>query len=247
MIEQFFDELQRDVLAADKAAEPPEQDEKLHSEPKAGESFLAVLPTIRKIVWSKLFSVRQTDAPDIVQKVFLQLLTWRKNNPNKIEEMSAQEWQSFASKATYRAVNRRLSGKENLLEPLDETIEIPGGDLIVGNTGAEVASLVLLFWQEICQLSLRQRRALLLGSDSLLVLLRFSGISNQELGESLELSESEMPAIINCLPLKDAQIALLIADHDDSDGKNQNIGSLTKSIKKARHEARARLQKLLSK
>lgn len=247
MIERFFDELRRSIMAADKATEPPESNGKLNTQTERSnsddESFLAVVPTIRKIVWRKLFSARPDDAPDLVQRVVLQLLTWRENNPNKIEEMSAQEWQSFASKATHHAVNRRLSSREQLTEQLDETIEIPGDDSIAGNTDTEVASLISAFWQGICELSLRQRRALLLGSESLLVLLRFNGINNQELGVILELSE--MPEIINRLPLKDAQIARLIADRED-DGKNRNIGSLTKSIKKARHEARARLQKILS-
>lgn len=247
MIERFFDEWRRADLAANEATEPPDTNENLRPQTDADdESFLAVLPTIRQIVFRKLFRSKRNDAPDVVQKVILQLLTWRRQNPEKIEEMTAEEWQLFAFKATHHAVKKRLLSGENLTEQFDETIEIPGDDSIAGNTAAEVSSLLSVFWQRICLLSLRQRRALLLGSDSLLVLLRFSGISNQELGESLELSESEMPEIINRLPLKDAQIALLIADRDDSDGKNRNVGSLTKSIKKARHEARTRLQKLLS-
>lgn len=246
MIERFLEELRRNLTAADKATEPPGPAEKSHSQTKRDdESFLAAVPTIRKIVWGKLFFSKADDAPDVVQKVVLQLLTWRENNPKKIEEMTAQEWQSFASKAAHRAVNRRLSSDDQLTEHLDELIEIPGGDLIVGNTATELASLLSAFWQGICQLSLRQRRALLLGNDSLLVLSRFNGISNRELGEILGLNESEIPEIINRLPLKDAQIALLIADRDGDD-KNRSVGSLTKSIKKARHKARARLQKLLS-
>lgn len=247
MIEGFFDELRRANLAANEATESPETNENLRPQTEADDdSFLVVLPTIRQIVLRKLFRSKRDDAPDVVQKVILQLLTWRKHNPEKIEEMTAEEWQLFAFKATHHAVKKRLSNENSLTEQFDESNEIPGDDLIAGNTAVEVASLLSVFWQGICQLSLRQRRALLLGSDSLLVLLRFNGISNQELGAILELSESEVPEIINRLPLKDAQIALLIADRDDSDGKNQNIGSLTKSIKKARHEARARLQKLLS-
>ena len=162
--------------------------------------------------------------------------------------MSAEEWQSFASKATYRAVNRQLSSDERLTEQLDETSEIAGDSSIAGNTAAEVSSLLLMFWQAICQLSLRQRRALLLGSDSLLVILRFNGISNQNLSEALELGESELAEIINRLPLRDAQIAQLMDARAaaGSDAKNRNIGSLTNSIKKARHEARAKLQKLIS-
>lgn len=244
MIERFFDELRRSVLAADKATEPPELKEKLNPEPKADESFLAALPTIRKIVWRKLFSARQDEAPDLVQKVVLQLLTWRENNPDKIEEISAEEWQSFAAKATHHAVNRRLSSNENLTVPLDGAAEIPGDNFVVGNTATEVASLLPIFWQGICQLSLRQRRALLLNSESLLVLLRLNGISNRELSEILELSNDELPEIIAGLPLKDAQIAHLTATARNS--KNQNVNSLTRSIKKARHEARVKLQKLIS-
>lgn len=248
MVESFFDELRRIVSSgaprADKANEPLERNENLRNEPKSIEPFLAAVPTIRQIVWRKLFATGRDDAPDLIQKIILQLLTWRKNNPNKIEEMTPDEWQSFASKAAHRAVNRRFSSKENLNVPLDEAGEISSDVLIAGNTQAEVASLLSALWQGICQLTLRQRRALIFGSDSLLVLLRLIGISNQILSEILEVDESELSDIINRLPLKDAQIALLIAERGDA--KNRNASSIVKSIKKARHEARARLQKFLS-
>jgi DNA-directed RNA polymerase specialized sigma24 family protein len=205
------------------------------------------VPTVRQIVWRKLFARKPDDAPDLIQKVILQLLTWRKNNPNTIEEMTAEEWQSFASKAAHNAVNNSLSnGSDHLNVPLDKASEIATDDQVAGNTKAELASLLSRFWQGICQLSLRQRRALLLGSDSLLVLLRFYGISNQNLSEILEISERELLEIIPRLPLKDAQIAHLIAALDGKDAKNRNTSSLAKSVKKARHEARASLQKLLS-
>jgi hypothetical protein len=246
MVESFFDELRRSSppRAADKANEPPERNEKLRDEPKSDEPFLAAVPTIRQIVWRKLFTTGRDDAPDLIQKIILQLLTWRKNNPNKIEEMTPDEWQSFASKAAHRAVNRRFSSKENLNVPLDEAGDISGDISVAGNTQAEVASLLSTLWQGICGLSLRQRRALIFGSDSLLVLLRLIGISNQTLSEILEVDESELSDIINRLPLKDAQIALLVAERGDA--KNRTSSSLIKSIKKARHEARARLQKFLS-
>lgn len=250
MIERFFDELRRIVGAAENATEPPELKKELHAQTRGDdESFLTAVPTIRKIVWRRLFSAKPDEAPDLVQKVVLHLLTWRENNPNKIEGMSAEEWQSFASKATYREVNRQFSGNKNLTEQLEESSEIPGDNSIVGNTAVEVFSLLLMFWQGICQLSLRQRRALLLGSELLIVLLRVHGISNREISNVLELNERELPEIINRLPLKDVQIARLIAARAVSGGynaKKRNINSLTKSIKKARHEARARLQKLIS-
>lgn len=246
MIERFFDELRRASLATNEATEPPETNENLRPQTEANnESFLAALPTIRKIVWRRLFRSKRDDAPDVVQKVILQLLTWRKHNPEKIEEMTAEEWQLFAFKATHHAVKKRLSNRENLTAQLDESNEIADENKIVGTTAAEVASLAFKFWQRICQLSLRQRRALLLGSESLIVILRFNGISNREVSDILELDEGELPELINRLPLKDVQIARLIAACN-AGAKNRNIDSLTKSIKKARHEARARLQKLLS-
>ncbi len=85
MVERFFDELRRGVLTGrTKRARPSERSEKSHNEPKAAdESFLAPLPTIRQIVWRKLFRAKPDDAPDLIQKVVLQLLTWRENNPKK--------------------------------------------------------------------------------------------------------------------------------------------------------------------
>jgi hypothetical protein len=77
------------------------------------------------------------------------------------------------------------------------------------------------------------------------VLLRFNGISNQELSKILEIEESELLEIFNRLPLSDAQIAQLTAARN-TENKSRNVGSLVKSIKKARYEARAKLQKLIS-
>lgn len=247
MIGRFLDDL-RHTAGGGEVTEPPEHDERSRDQTnRNNESFLAAVPTIRKIVWRKLFSGGAGDAPDVVQKIILQLLTWRENNPRKIEEMSDQEWQSFAAKAAHHAVNRRLAnGNENLIEPLDEALEIAGGEAIIGNSAAELASLLSAFWQGICQLSLRQRCALLLGSESLLVLLRLNGVGSRELAEVLELSESELAEFMTLLPLKDFQIASLIVAREEGGAKNRNVKSIIKSVSKARHKARARLQKLLS-
>ena len=242
MIEQFLDELRR-AVTANKATAPPEPNEKLNPRSDSDESLLSVIPTVKNIVRRKLYSARQDDALDVVQKVVLQLLIWRDNQPNKSEKMTADEWQAYASKTTYNAVNRHLSGNDQLIEPLESIAEISGKNHIIGNTETEVASLLCMFWQEICRLSLRQRRALLLNSEFLLVILKQNGIRNQRLGEILEINECELSEIIVRLPLPDAQIALLTAIQGNN--ANQNIDSLTKSIKKARHEARARLKKLI--
>lgn len=250
MIERFFDEL-RSVTAqaaADKAIETtPESIQQSNPQTKADESFLAVLPTIRKIVWSRLFAARRDDAPDLMQKVILQLLTWRKNNPNKIEQMTTHEWQSFASKTTYRAVNRFSSSDERSIVSLDDDAasKIPNSDSVAANTQTEVASLLSKFWQGICRLSLRQRRALLLNSESLLVILLLNSISKEKISEILQLDQDELQEIITRLPLSDVQIARIIVNCDKT-AESQSIDFLAKSIKKARHEARANLRKLIS-
>ncbi|MBA3632472.1 MAG: hypothetical protein H0W58_06655 [Acidobacteria bacterium] len=243
MIERFLDELRRAVTGSE-ATHPPELNKKLNSRSYSEESLLAVIPTVKKIVWRKLYSVQHTDAPDVVQKVILQLLTWRENQPGKSEQMTENEWQAFASKTTYHAVNRHLSNNKYLIEPLEAVAEISGENHIFGNTETEVASLLRVFWQEICELSLRQRRALLLNSELLIVILKQNGVGNQKLCEILELNEGDFSEIFVRLPLPDAQIALLTAIRGNKE--NQSIASLTKSIKKARYEARARLKKLIS-
>lgn len=52
MVERFFDELRRGVqgAAGGKATDPPEQNDKSHSDSKRDESFLAAMPTVRQIV-----------------------------------------------------------------------------------------------------------------------------------------------------------------------------------------------------
>ena len=244
MIERFLDELRR-AVAAKGATEPPEPNEKLNPRSDSDASLLAVIPTVKRIVRRKLYSARRDDALDVVQKVILQLLTWRENQPNKSEQMTADEWEMYASKTAYHAVNRHLSGNKHLTEPIESVPEIPTPNHIIGNTDAEVASLLWIFWQEICELSLRQCRALLLNSELLIVILKQNGIGNQKLSEILELNECDLSEIFGRLPLPDAQIALLTAIQGGNH-KNQNIDSLTKSIKKARHEARVRLKKLIT-
>lgn len=243
MIERFLDELRR-AVTANKATAPPEPNEKINPRLNSDESLFAVIPTVKQIVRRKLYSARQTDAPDVVQKVILQLLIWRDNQRHKSEVMTEGDWQAFASKATYNAVNKHLSGNNPLIEPFETALEIPDENHIIGNTDAEVASLLRIFWQEICELSLRQRRALLLNSESLIIILKQNGIGNQKLSETLDLNECDLSEIFQRLPLPDAQIAILTAIKGTN--KNQSIDSLTKSIKKARHEARARLKKLIT-
>ena len=93
-------------------------------------------------------------------------------------------------------------------------------------------------------MSLRQRRALLFHSQELIIHLLESGVSDAELARVLELTEDEWSDIKDRLPFTDQEIADIT--HGESNS-NENNAPSTKSIKKARFEARGKLQKLTNK
>ena len=242
MIESFMDVWRRFSSNEDRPPDFHESSFQKNSE----ESFLAALPVVRKIVRRRSLSFRPAaDALDLEQGIIVRLLDWREKHREKSEKMSSDEWKSFAARAAYNEINRLFTeGIEVETLPLEEFQEAADQKQVEGYTGAEVYSLVHQFWQEICSLSLRQRRALLFHSQELVIHLLESGIGDEELARVLEVTEDEWSRILDELPLSDFQIADLT--HDELNG-DQNIESLAKSIKKARYEARRRLQKLTKK
>jgi hypothetical protein len=87
-------------------------------------------------------------------------------------------------------------------------------------------------------MSLRQRRALLLHSQELIIYLLQSGISETDLAEALQFNENRWYEIREQLPLTDAQIA--------SETEGRSIRPATAgSVKKARYEARGKLEGLI--
>lgn len=242
MIESFLDVWRR--FSSDESREPDFHEPSFQQ--TSEELFLAALPVVRKIVRRRSASFEPAaEASDLEQGIILRLLDWREKHREKSEKMSEGEWKSFAARATYNEINRLFSeGITVETIPLEEIHEAADQKFVEGCVGVEVFSLVNRFWQEICSLSLRQRRALLFHSQELIIHLLESGISDAELARVLELSEDEWSDIKDRLPLSDQQIADITHGKSNSD---KNIGSLTKSIKKARYEARGRLQKLTNK
>jgi leucyl aminopeptidase (aminopeptidase T) len=90
---------------------------------------------------------------------------------------------------------------------------------------------------------LRQRRALLLHSRKLIVYFQKGGVREEELAQSLEMEIGEWLEVVVKLPLQDAQIARFVGATDE----RRNLESVINSIKKARHEARAKLRLLTNK
>lgn len=90
-------------------------------------------------------------------------------------------------------------------------------------------------------MTLRQRRALLLHSQQLIVYFLWSGINDKELAATLDLADKKWMEVKIELPLSDARIVEL------PNGKNQTSESNVRSIKKARHEARTKLRAVINK
>lgn len=243
MIESFLDVWRR--FSSDENGQPDFHEPSLQI--TSEESFLAALTVVRKIVRRRHSASVQpaAEASDLEQGIILRLLDWREKHAEKSAKMSESEWKSFAARAAYNEINRLYSQTTNVETiPLDETCEAADQNLVEGSAGVEVYTLVQRFWQEICSLTLRQRRALLFHSQELIIHLLESRITGRELAGVLEMTEDEWSSILDRLPLSDLQIAEITRDESNGD---KNFESLTKSIKKARYEARGRLQKLTKK
>lgn len=249
MIGSLFDKLKGERKNVASNSSPPdliaERPHRKISDTAGDELLLAVLPTVQKIVRRRLF-LHTSDALDLVQAVAVKLLRWREKYVEKSEKMSPVEWQSFAARAAYNEVNDHFSKEaENSELPLEEAAVTAGNNFasVEGETATEVQSLARLAWQGICNLSLRQRQALLLHSRELLVYFLQCGVGNRELAGVLNFAESRWDEIKSRMPLRDSQIANL-SEAAVRSGRG-DVKPTANSIKKARHEARARLQKIM--
>lgn len=199
------------------------------------------LPVVQKIVSRKTFLDWQTDASDLVQTVALRLWKWQDKYRDKSGEMSAEEWQSFAARTAYNEINRHFSQTAAQKSvSLGAAAEVPSSKSLEGNSEAEICSLINSFWQEICCLTVRQRRALLMHSQELVIYLLKAGITDNDLAKVLDFTPEEWAEIKLKLPMSDVQIASVQA----AKNKCEETESKTQSIKKARHEARLKLRRL---
>lgn len=225
--------------------ETPECAEVLPRERKAeqGDDLVASLAVAERIVRRRRFAFWQSEAADILQAIALRLVKWRSKYREKSAEMTPADWESFTAKAAYNEVNRHFSreASSNHL-PLEAAAEVLAPETLEGETRAEVNSLVGRYWQGICSLSLRQRRALLLHNDDFVMYFVEGGITDEELAEVLEMSIGEWIEISERMPLTNAEIAGLL--WGTRSGKDKSLDALAGSIKKARHEARVKLQKI---
>ncbi len=237
MIESLLEDLT--LQQSDKSGEENEFSES--PDQKCSETlFLTTLSIVDKIVGRRNLLALQSDASDIVQTIALRLWKWREKYSEKSEEMSPDEWKSFTARTAYNEINRYFSTRTLSQVSLENATNVVGQESAEGQTETEVFSLIKLVWQEICRLTVRQRRALLLHSQELIIYLLLAGISDEDLAKVLSFTMDEWTEIKTRLPLSDAQIA----DASATKEKQENNGLKTKSIKKARHEARLKLRRL---
>lgn len=205
-------------------------------------SILEALSIVRLIVRRRL-SFQCTDISDLVQGIALRLWKWRDKNREKSESMSDQEWKSYAARTAYNEVNRHLSKSLPGIVVSVEIAEEIGEPSVEGDTEIEVFSLIRSVWQDICGLSVRQRRALLLHSQELVIYFLQSGINNAELARIMGFRETQWNDIRNRIPLSDIQIAEVTRKLGDI----KSLPAIARSVKKARHEARKKLEGVKSK
>lgn len=142
--------------------------------------------------------------------------------------MSEGDWNAFAARTAYNEVNRlfsRVNRSANL--PLESVTEAAQTS-VEKQTEIEVVFLIKQVWQEICQLTLRQRQSLLLHSQDLIIYFLQIGITDKGFADLLNFSAAEWASILDRLPMTDAEIA-------------EQTASTAGAIKKARHDARVRL------
>lgn len=203
-------------------------------------SLLAAFSVIWRVIKGRRYAVPEADIPDIAQEVALRVWKWKEKYPTKSEGMTISEWHSFTAKTAHNEINRFSSDRtKNCEVPIDDASGIsaqsPNGD-----THTEMVSLVGIVWQEICTLSLYQRRALLLGSLDLIIYLVQFGIAEEEIVASLEIREDDWADLSGRVPLSDREIAAIAR----SSKAASDPEAATRAIGKARFDARKKLGRL---
>lgn len=204
------------------------------------DSFLKSLPLIRRIADGRRPLLGESDISDITQCVALRLWKWSGNHREKSDRMSAKDWDAFAARTTYNEINRHYSSRAMSNEVSIEQAYSVSGDVLEGGAYAEVFSLIRIVWQEICNLSIRQRQALLFHSSELAVYFLQAGIKPIEMAAVLDVSLEEWTRLCERLPLSDVEIAEITQAADDP----RSGRSVAKAIKKARFDARKKLERL---
>lgn len=184
-------------------------------------------------------SLGEENIADLTQNVALRLWKWLGKHREKSDRMSEKDWDSFTARSAHNEINRHFRSRSKSQEvPLEEATSVTKVEA-GHDAGIEVVSLIRKVWQEICMFSVKQRRALILHSPELVIYFMQAGITAEELAAVLEISRIEWNRVCDRLPLTDLEIAELMPGYD-----SRGTRSAAKAVKKARFDARKKLDKL---
>lgn len=203
------------------------------------------LPYIHKIVSRKLGKRYRNSVEDVKQRVFLKLWRWRRGNPEK--NLSKEEWQKLAHVVSINAVIDFFKKKDNRLIPFSqmnqeierEVFSIESPDALIGNSLAEIDSMMALVWVAAQDLTLRQKYAYFFQFHDFAVDFISSGCcSIEELAEFFGVEKEELLKIIAILPMSNEKLEQVLAEK-----LQQRV--TPKQIWEARAKAKAKLAKAL--
>lgn len=224
--------------------------------------LLMIAPLVRRIVRRNLYgSPHRQAAEDIEQRVLLALWQWRGRNSDlklttlEMEKIAARSAKRGVSayyrqqmrKTTYPQVDFDNNSNDNCADSdhhysdgsSTENILIDKSVSFTGDTRAEAGSLGRFLFQAIEKLTLRQRYALLLQKNDLIVHLIATGACRiDDLSAALDLSRAEFLKVLQCLPLSDEQIGELW-----SEGNREILTA--KQVREARCKARQNIKQAL--
>lgn len=205
--------------------------------------FLAAIPLITQTAGGYLSAPKYWEKEDISQEVAVKLLIWKRNRPQRNYVLS--EWFKIARTATRNEIND-FYRNQNLnvisLSEMDEEFlcqNSKGKHLTTqteGNTNMELHLLVSQMWEVIKKQSFFENWSLLLQNEELTAfLIGYRACPSWEIAERLKLTQVEMEAIIEELPLTDGKIAELLSTKFD-------LKATPAAIRKARQRATDELQ-----
>ena len=195
---------------------------------------------ITLITKGQRISLPDADIPDVEQDTSLRLWKWLIKFRERSNEMSPDEWRSFTARSTYNEINRARTKLSRIHEvPLEFVPEFED-KAQDAESDLEIKKLVREVWKEICRLSVYQRRALLLHSAETLIYLMQFGISEKRIASALSFDIEIWKALSTQMPLTDMEIVKLV----NGNGSLLNTEASVRNIKKARYDARKRLEKL---
>jgi hypothetical protein len=210
--------------------------------------LLETFSYVHKVISRKLGRKYQNALEDIKQRVFLKLWHWKRERSER--NLSAEEWHKLAHVVANHEVIDFFRKKDNRHIPFSqmgeeiqkEVLSIESPDTLIGNSLAEIHSMLALVWIAAQNLTVRQKYAYFLQFRDFIIEFMTAGCcSIEELAEYFEVSRAELAEIINNLPLSDEQMARrLEIKFSAGDGQIQ-----PKQIWEARSKAKAKLARSL--